>query len=201
MRPLQVLVFTALCALSLSAAPITAIGVTGGTDDQFVGSAVVGYIFHTNSAISVTDLGVYSIGGFVAPESVGLWNSSGTLLASSAVSGSDAIGQFVFEPITPVTLDAGQDYTIGQLLLVAGSDFQHVLIFPTGFTTAPEITYVAGASISSGSLVKPGSGVITPFVGPNFQFTTATGVPEPASFLLFGVGIVAVRLARRVSAA
>lgn len=190
---------TYLMAGALSAmGGTTAVSLTGGTNDQFVGSAVVGFSFHANSAISVTGLGAYSISGFAQGQQVGLWDAGGSLLASATVAATNLTGQFVFQPIAPVLLSAGQDYTIAQLL--QAPPFFSVLIFPTGLATAAQISILEGASSVSQTLVKPAPNQITTFFGPNFEFdpVAVTETPEPATWALLGAGLLALPMRRRL---
>ncbi len=165
----------------------------------------LGYEFMANSNSTVTGLGVfdYNQDGFSQPQQVGLWSTSGVLLASAYVSNSDPLNGFWrFAPIAGVTLQAGQTYIVGSQ---GGEGYTW---YTNGFTVAPEITYLHDewvylGNTSNNPLVMPNTtdGITAAqgggFFGGNIEFGT-TSVPEPASMFLLGSGLLGLgNLARR----
>src|ERR1035438_5798290 len=75
----------------------------------------LGFEFQVNSSITLTGLGTFDYGqdGFAQPQQVGLWNSSGTLIASTYVTNDNPLtGFWRFNPITPVALTVGDTYYV-----------------------------------------------------------------------------------------
>jgi Domain of unknown function (DUF4082)/PEP-CTERM motif len=161
----------------------------------------LGWSFTPNRAISVSALGYYNAtltGGLfgLGPDcncgEVGIFNSTGTLLASTQVTGSDpVIGFFNYQTIAPLQLAAGQTYYI--LAETGLSDYTY---YVNGLTVDPNITFDADAYISSPTLAfGTGSQGISAaeggaYFGPNF-LDSPTSAPEPSSLLLFGTVSVA----------
>ncbi len=110
----------AITALPAQAAPLYSItnatGLNLGNPPFTLGSS-----FTVNTAMQLTALGFFDDGsnGLAESHQLGLWNSSGTLLATATVNAGvvDPLnGQFRYASIVPVTLLAGQSYTIGAVL-------------------------------------------------------------------------------------
>ncbi len=154
----------------------------------------VGWTFQPNINISVTALGVFA--GLPNNLEVGLWNSSGTLLASSTITaGATPFNQSLYESITPVTLDASQVYYIAAFS--ASGPFQALVLSPNlappdgNAIMSPDIQLGTVASANNGIFQFPGVIEYVPdsaIIAPNFEFTA---VPEPSTFGLFGLGSLA----------
>jgi hypothetical protein len=157
-----------------------------------------GWTFQTLTPISVTSLGVFDYilnpnAQNQSPMSVGLWDNSGTLLASNSVTATSLlVNQSRYEPITPVTLTPGLTYHLGAYYptLAVTTLLAEVPGNGGSASMAPEIQLgmaVAEASgFASPNTQVGGSG--SALLVPNFQFTD---VPEPASAsLLLLCGLV-----------
>lgn len=161
---------------------------------------VLGYAFTTNAATDVTALGYFDMGSLAEPHQVGLFDSSGNLLASTTVTGNGAqVGFFNFDSISPVLLPAGQEFEV-----VGTSGFVDPYTFGTvGFTVEPTITFVQDAfclgntlqfaGLTTGLTAAEGGGIF----GGNFETDTTSVTPEPNALLLFGTGALGLAGALR----
>ena len=199
----------AAACLSLSAHAVPALtGWTGGGGATSGSDQLYGWLFHVNSAVSVSALGVQDTGsdGLAVAHDVGIFRSSDQSLLASATVGAGVVG----------TLDAGFRYaTLGSPTLLAVGDYAIVMTMPsgnadtqiiqaTGVTTVPEITWINSAFDGGSSLAYPtdiGAFRIGMF-GPNFEFAAAA-VPEPETYalMLAGLGALGFVARRRASAA
>ena len=164
----------------------------------------LGYLFTANQNVSVTALGTYDYNqdGFSQDQQVGLWTSSGVLIASTYVSNSDPLtGFWRFHNITPVNLVSGQSYVVGSQ---GGEGYTW---FTNGMAVAPQITFNRDAfyyigDLSNSPLYFPtqtdgfGQGLGGGFFGGNVMLSSAT--PEPGTLALAGPAfLVLAGLARR----
>lgn len=167
-------------------------------------SGTEGYLFSLTQSRTVTSLGIWDdifVGtGLIDSHDVGLWTSTGTLLASATVPSGTA-GTYVASADTgpwagsgwrftnlgtPVDLSPG-NYVLGAFYTrpgTAGTD--SYLLGVASFQTVPDATY-GGARFFNGSpLTFPGAnGTSNAFFGPNLQFAA---VPEPTTWALIILG-------------
>ena len=140
--------------------------------------ATAGWTFQPSKTVTVTALGcfgkVFDDNPDVRLIQVGLWNDSGSLLASNAVSPSSPLRNLSrYEPVTEVTLTSGQIYHLGAYYPggSVGLDLAGALV-GGAVTTSPEIglraTALAAAGFTSPDEQAETSGSI--YAGPNFLF-------------------------------
>jgi Domain of unknown function (DUF4082)/PEP-CTERM motif len=162
-----------------------------------------------NSSEIIQGLGAYNGGGagLTAPAEVGLWDSSGELLASTTVPAGNAatvIGDFSFNGITPVTLD--------KLTLYYVASYQ-----PSDPITTFQISDYTSPPVDSNVIVNAdaygiGTGLVFPdqtvgFAGAELgaNFTSqaipiATDLPEPATLAILASSVAGFLVSRRRTA-
>lgn len=160
----------------------------------------VGWTFQPLTDISVTALGVFD--GLPANLEVGLWNSSGTLLASETIDENIiSFNQSRYESITPVALTAGQTYYLAAFS--PSGEFQALTLSPN--LTPPDGMAIMSPDIQLGMVANEDGGVFqfpdtvqgpadSAIIAANFEFAVA---PEPASFAIVGAGLSVLLAARR----
>lgn len=178
-------------------------GVTISDDGLVVDNAPwnLGYSFLVNSAVSVVSLGIWDAGrdGLRNSHSVGLWSSSGTLLASTSV-GPGAIldNNFRYTNIAPIFLTVGQTYFVAGTF--NGPNDDPWTVDPSILIMAPQISYDSRRYQSGSALVFPdlaGSNT-TGYWGGDVRISdTVVATPEPATMSLLALGLVGVFAVRR----
>lgn len=173
------------------------------------GAWSLGWSFTTDAAITVTALGYYNASLTSATAvglsagcncgDVGIFDSTGDLLASAQVTSADPVtGFFNYQAITPLQLASGQTYYI--LAETGSSDYTWDV---NGLTVNSDITFDGDAYVSSSTLAfgtssegmtaADGGG----FFGPDFMESPAS-TPEPDSLLLLGTVSIATLAALRL---
>lgn len=176
--------------------------VSGDYGDSGNFNDTVGFSFTLkDSPLLVTSLGVYDFAtnGLSRTNFVGLWDNSGTLLASVTINRSTnapLVGFFRWADLsTPVTLSASNTYRIGAQANIGESRYSGT-IPQSLFSGTSETTNVFfngavrnnDANVFSFPNSTPQAG--TAVIGPNATFDV---VPEPSTFallLLAGAGAV-----------
>jgi hypothetical protein len=175
-------------AATINAASIPAFSVSGGTVDFMQFQFTIGDQFFTRAAITVTNLGAYSISGLAQSYPVGLWDSSGNLLASANVPATGLSNQFIYVPVTPVFLPANQHFQIGELVNSTATWLASPLV-----SSSPQIIFESGRFDNTNSPVL--TDPLAPTVGfggsfgPSFEYTFVPPIftPEPGTGWLIGV--------------
>ena len=166
-----------------------------------------GWTFQVTAPITVTELGCladfFPNNPAAAQLEVGLWNSSGLLLASTFITlGSSNINQFLYESVTPHDLNPGITYSIG--VYSSGGTCTLDIATPArnnGYvTTSPDILSLASAEGTGGFAVPTGGAddnvPNSAFLGPNFLYSG--GIPEPSSGVLLALGGLLLAARRRI---
>lgn len=172
----------------------------GTTNDTF------GYEFTVGSQdISVNALGIWdsSAGvGLIDSHDVGLWDAFGLLLTSVTIpsgnSSTLSASGFWYEPISgSVTLYANTTYVLGAKYPVTAPSIDTGVALATT-TSDPEITLGDARRTSSMTFDFPDvivGGLNDGYFGPNMDYTV---VPEPATWSLLGLGLLALVRSRRL---
>ena len=186
-RSVGIALIVVACCSSALAGPLYELD-TFGSGVGYPPGITLGFTFSVNSAITVTDLGIFdwSLDGLLEAHQVGLWNSGGSLLASVTVpSGTAAVldGDFRYVAISSLSLTSGETYTLGaqyptsNLEIVRGS--------ATLFTPSV-VNYLEDKQAGGAGFIQPtlSTGATNGFFGPNLLF-----VPEPSALIL---GLIAL---------
>lgn len=192
--------FVSLAFISPSHATDLLSNVGAGTINTSTHDNTLGYDFTVGTnPLLVTALGVYRGPGFNGTL-VGLWDTSGVLLASASVPniGSDT---FVFSNLlAPVLLLPGQTYVVGARYQVGVSLFINgpgETFYDSANVTVNHDRYI----LNSGFAFPTGTETsVESYVGPNLRYTVQA-VPEPASIFLMGTASIALMVGRRLRGA
>lgn len=173
-----------LTSASTSSGSVLAFSGTGATLDGPFAGYTLGWEFNVNSPITVTSVGWFDSGaGLSASHPVGVFNSSGVLLASATVLASDPLvssiapqpgAGFRYHSLAaPLTLDVGT-YRIGGFNPPGSTDRDYN--FVTSLSTVSEVSYVHSYYAPSGSLVYPSTfgDREKGYFGPNLQLAGGT---------------------------
>jgi autotransporter-associated beta strand protein len=138
---------SAVTAQAGTPAPAITITNVGGWGGGLVWDAMAGWEFHANANVEVTAFGVWNLGlgGLASAYPVGLWNSSGQLLASTVVPAGTAatlVNDCRYVSISPVLLSAGQDYLVADYMTPSSTDPIFEGNSNNTISTSPNITWL-----------------------------------------------------------
>jgi len=203
-----------LLSLAIVAAGWSASG--QGTSEAILGyssstpvfaNATAGWAFQTPNYLTVTELGcftnVFAHNPLATAIEVGLWDGSGSLLASNSITpGSMLVNQTFYGSVTPVvTLDPGTTYYLG-VFYAGGLSLDFANVTAGDSVTSSSDIQVRGTAVSASGFVVPSYQTSTDgsiYAGANVRYQG--GVPEPSPGLLVGLGglLLAVRWRHRGS--
>ena len=165
-----------------------------------------GSVFVPTGNLIVSDLGYFNpTAGMTDSHWVGLYDSEGNLLAQTTVNSNSTLnGHFLFNSIVPVTLTSGNQYVIDAV----GGTVDDYAYNANGFFTDANVAWAAHNWVSNGGQNFTGTSdtpddlINNGFFGGNFIYggegiTGGGSAPEPASFVLFGTGLLVAGLIRR----
>jgi PEP-CTERM motif-containing protein len=165
------------------------------------GNWTFGEVFVPDRNIQVDYLGYYAangVGNFLSPHPVGMFDANGVLLGQTVVDNGSTItdffqpqlnfnppgGHFVYNPVSPFWLLAGQTYVIEG---VSGSD-PYTWNDP-GFTVYLPLNILGNNWVLNNGLNFNGIGLIND-VNDGYWGADFASTPEPATLLLFGSGVL-----------
>ncbi len=218
-RSLILAVFLTLAPLvggSVAAAPV--VDFTGGeesTANNFsTGDITLGWRFTVTSPIAIGGLGIFDVGanGLANSHQIGLWNSDGSLLLTSAtitdansthVTSTSTAGDWRSTPLIAPLVLVPADYVIGAFY--SDHDADHVFQIvgaaaPGTVSTIPGVTFdesrFALFSFQFPRSHVPGN---DGYFGPNLFTVAAPPVPEPKTYamLMAGLGLLGLIARRR----
>lgn len=167
------------------------------------GNITIGYQFDVTSTVTVYALGFFTNpnkGNNTLAESheVGLWDPSGTLLATTIVTDSDMlIGMDKWSSIAPQVLTPGDGYIVGGYTPVNGDEWAYGDYSQyTGLTSAPGISNALGYYQYAGTFTKPTGSYWQMYGGGNIL---TNAIPEPTPFAALGIGALGLLIRRRRS--
>lgn len=177
------------------------VGLSGYDDSAFLENpAVLGFSFDVSAAgMIVTQLGVYDHNGdgLISSHQVGLWDSSGTLLASGTVASGttsplDANGYFRTVDIPYLWVPPGTGYQVGAYYASVGpgTDADILGSYTSSQTTVdPLISFVHSRIVENSGFVAPTADTL----GSNRLFGASFNtIPEPTTLALLLSGSLAV---------
>jgi hypothetical protein len=179
MRRLTSILSVSLLGVSAALAQQDMVSFSGeGADQKANINYTFGYEFAVNSPVTVAGLSAFADGVGAGGTVVGLWNSSGTEIATASVGASaplTADGLFRYSLLgSSLTLQDG-DYFVGALV-PQGADYSHGV---TGLSSIPQITFVSSVFTPGSTLTDPGAVI----GGQNYVFggnvVVASGVARP----------------------
>ena len=173
---LLVVALAATCTAFAQGASEAVLGYSNNTSAYV--TTTVGWTFQTTQTVTVTELGcfanVFLNNPLVTAIQVGLWDESGTLLASNSVSTTSALlDRTRYGPITPVALEPGPVYHLGVYYSGGGIGVDIAGVLAQGSVSmSPGVQLRAAAYAQAGFAFPAEQPALdgSLFAGPNFLF-------------------------------
>lgn len=208
MRPVTWGACISVFCLGFAANPASAflagLELTGGQNVVVFATGTIGWEFNTNRDLQIDALGIFDSNspGLNGTYTLGIWNSSRNLLASTTVSGSgDGISNgFVWKSLASVLNIAPGDYVVAAAGPYSNSDRYTV---NGTYTTLPGVTWLRGRAkydspgLNYPTFILPSSSEPSIFGG-NFSVAVPGPLPLAGATAAFGWSR---RLRKRVKAA
>lgn len=207
---LAIILTSSLLAVSANAATLFTVVDPSGSPagNRSLADFTIGQEFTVGAFdLLVTSLGYEDTGadGLVGAHDVGIWNASGSLIASATVpagTGTVKIEAWRYQSLTdPVTLTAGETYRIAGGTSASDPFFTDVDDGGDGvadFAISGDASSVAAPNRFAGGVLNDpvNDGTATPlrWAAGNMEYTV---IPEPASVLLLGFASLGILLRRR----
>lgn len=159
----------------------------------------LGLFFTTSSTLTVDALGFFDVPNLTVDETVTLYNSSQTALASADVPLTATLDDGYFmQSITPIVLAPGS-YVVAAFTGNNPWEFFSSTVGGTGITFNSEnYLYSSSPGFPSGG-VSQAAGV---YYGPNFDVATGqSSTPEPGAWMLVAAGLALLAFTRVIRAA
>jgi MYXO-CTERM domain-containing protein len=169
----------------------------------------LGWSFTLSQSVTVSELGGWDLAYGDFDVEIGIWNASGALVASHAVTYTDPTADgFNFEALSSAVVLPAGSYVIGEYFPTNpnGAVFA---AFATGYTTDAAVTWTGELwdGRVDGSFEEPAGdtfhgGDDAAYFGPDFMVegSQSASTPEPATLSLVGLGLAELLRRRRAVA-
>jgi hypothetical protein len=173
--------------LSIAALAATCSALAQGTSEAILGytdnisafiDTTAGWTFQTTQAVTMTELGcfakVFNDNQTVTSVQVGLWDHSGSLLASTTITPASELFDLTrYESVTPVSLAPGQTYHLGVYYSGGGIGLDIAGAVAGGSVSTAAEVQLAATALASASFAFPAEQAGTAdsiYAGPSFRF-------------------------------
>jgi hypothetical protein len=187
MKYLHMATLVASTVLATPAYSLSAILLTGVTNEIWAGSATLGFEFRVRSPSYIDEVGAYDRygTGLPVPVTIGIWTLDGTLLTSTTIEPGDGTfsGGFSWVPIEPLLLRPETHYVVGAY----STDYATATIRGYGTGIVRGVVSIWRDRYSSEAEfsfpANTGGNIGRAYLGPNINIVRAP-VPEPANWAL-----------------
>ena len=174
---LSITALAAACAAALAQPGLEAVRGYSDNFSAFV-TTTAGWTFQTSKPVTVTALGcfadVFVNNPIVSLIQVGLWDDSGSLVASNSISSDSPLyGQTRYKPVAEVTLASGRIYHLGAYNPEGTLGLDVAGVVAGGVVTTSAEIILRGAALAAAGFSSPAELTGTTgslYAGPNFLF-------------------------------